>query len=171
MLVCLCACFVFHISRNWKTVQNECVTWKHKYQHLNHKKQQLQSSEQISLQGKRRVESSLQQMSKSLVQEQIKSDTTKVRLQQSKIQLSTQHMKNNRLNYKIKDANLLLKGREEEYVSTVQILKGTIHALQKELKSKKNINLTILREEENIKNHAICLKSKLKLITEELKSK
>ena len=169
MLVCLFC--VSHHSRNWKTVQNECVTWKHKYQHLNHKKQQLQSSEQISLQGKRRVESSLQQMSKSLVQEQIKSDTTKVRLQQSKIQLSTQHMKNNRLNYKIKDANLLLKGREEEYVSTVQILKGTIHALQKELKSKKSINLTILREEENIKNHAICLKSKLKLITEELKSK
>ena len=66
---------MFHISRNWKTVQNECVTWKHKYQHLNHQKQQLQSSEQISLQSKRRVESSLQQMSKSLVQEQIKSDT------------------------------------------------------------------------------------------------
>ena len=65
LYLCLSACFVFHISRNWKTVQNECVTWKHKYQHLNHQKQQLQSSEQISLQGKRRVESSLQQMSKS----------------------------------------------------------------------------------------------------------
>ena len=157
------------ITRNWKKTQQDCVTWKHKYKHLEYKSKSYESSSNVIMEGKIKIEQKINSINKKLIHEKIDKDVTKYKLQKIKNNLSKNIIEKETLHYKLDETQLLLKGREEEHMHTINILKGTIHVLQKQLKEKKNINFNILREEENIRNQSIVLKNKLNLMTDELK--
>jgi len=158
------------MTRQWKEVQTECVRWKRKCEYVSIKKEHLEHSDAISTQGKRRVQVENNKLTSTLTKARIKSDVTSVKLRRTREVLSSTTVQKETMKHQLEDVRHVLEGREQEYKKSINVLRGTIHILQKQLRDKKRTNRDILIQEQHTEVRQQLTKERLEVCQIELQT-
>ena len=156
------------MKKSWIDLQTENVKLKQKFEYTFNKKKNLESSEAIQTQGKRRVQVENSKLNQTLTNERMQSNFQNVKLKQTREHLSSTTMQKENLKHQLEDARTILSGREADFSKAVNILRGTINVLQKQLREQKRTNRDILIQEQHSEGRQQLLKERLEVSQVEL---
>ena len=152
----------------WLAAQREVVAAKEKLLACNAVNGHMKSAAAVAMEAKRNISRDMDKLGTALSESRVKKDLVKLQLQQATKHAASLRQERATLQTKLEDITKLLQGKEAEYKAGVNVLKGTIGVLQRQLREKKQTQHEVLKREAHTRSRHKVLEEQLARAKEEL---
>ena len=157
-----------NMRRAWLTAQSDAAAANERLRVSDAKQGQMNSAAHVAMEAKRNATRDVAKMDYVLSETRVKSDLAQIRLKKATEHAASLAQERMTLQARLDDMSKLLQGRQAEYRAGVNVLKGTIGVLQRQLREKKRTQHDVLKRESDARGRQQLLQEQLARAKEEL---